>query len=159
MKRLLSLLVIVLGVVALVLGILFIYEGISKINYLTENVREEKITLGLTTQQIAAGQVDETAAQLQAASEKVRADRHSIATTYDTLLKGGRFDPTNVTDLTWAQALNLENSLDVAVLAFGVTQIAEGAGVFMIVVAVALWAIGILLWRLAGKRRDSTSSA
>jgi hypothetical protein len=110
----------------------------------------------LTAQKIAAGQVDETAAQLQAASEKVRADRHSIAVNYDALLKGGRFDPTNTIDLTWAQALNLENSLDVAVLAFGVTQIAEGAGVFMIVVAVALWAIGILLWRLAGKRSEST---
>jgi hypothetical protein len=42
MNLLLSLVVIVLGVVALALGILFIYEGISKINYLTENVKGRK---------------------------------------------------------------------------------------------------------------------
>jgi hypothetical protein len=152
MNRILSLLVILLGVLSLALGALFVYQGASKINYLTTNVKGEKITLGLTAAQIAEGQVDQTAAQLQAASDKVSSDRHSIAPTYDALLGGKNFDPTNPTQLTWAQALNLENSLNVAVLAFGVTQIAEGAGAFMIIVAIALWGIGIVLWRLSGRR-------
>jgi len=152
MNRLLSLVVIILGVLSLILGIFFVYQGASKSNYLIDSIKGEKITLGLTPEQIAAGQVDDTAAQLQAASEKVSSDRHSIAATYDQLLKGGRFDPTNPTDLTWAQGLNLESSLNVAVLAFGVTQIAEGAGAFMILVAIALWAIGVILWRLSARK-------
>jgi hypothetical protein len=152
MNRLLSIIAIVLGVISLGLGVFFIYQGVSKINYLSADIKAEKITLGLTQQQINEGQVDGTAAQLQAASEKVAADRHSIAPTYNVLLNGKEFDPTNPNQLTWAQALNLENSLNVAVLAIGVTQIAEGAGAFMIIVAIALWVIGIVLWRLSGKR-------
>ena len=151
MNRILSLLVILLGVLSLALGTFFVYQGASKISYLTANVKGEKITLGLTAAQIAARQVDQTAAQLQAASDKVSSDRHSIAPTYDVLLGGKNFDPTNPTQLTWAQALNLENSLNVAVLAFGVTQITEDTE-FMILVALALWAIGIVLWRLSGRK-------
>lgn len=149
MSCILSLMVILLGVLSLALGVFFVYQGISKSDYLTTSVKGEKITLGLTATQIAAGQVDQTAAQLQAASEKVGADRHSVATTYDDLLGGKNFDPTNPKQLTWAQALNLEDSLNVAVLAFGVAQVAEGVGAFMIIVAVGLWAIGIVLWRLS----------
>jgi hypothetical protein len=149
MNRLLASLVIILGVISLALGAFFIYQGISKDNYLKANIKAEKITLGLTSEQIAAGQVDETAAQLQAASEIIASDRKNLALTYDALLNGGRFDPANPKDLTWAQALNMENSLNVAVLAFGVVQIAEGVGAFMIVVALALVASGFILWRLS----------
>jgi hypothetical protein len=39
----------------------------------------------------------------------------------------------------------MENSLNLAILAFGVTQIAEGVGAFKILVAIALWATGIVL--------------
>ncbi len=68
MNRLLSLIIIILGVACLVLGAFFIYQGVSKNDYLTRSAKAEKITLGLTPDQAAAGQVDESAAQLQAAS-------------------------------------------------------------------------------------------
>ena len=123
MNRLLSLIIIILGVFSLGLGIFFVYQGGLKSNYLVTNIKAEKITLGLTPEQIAAGKVDDTADQLQAASEKVGSDRHNVAGSYDQLLKGGKFDPTNSQDLVWAQALNLENSLNLAILAFGVAEI------------------------------------
>ena len=152
MNRLLSLIVIILGIFSLGLGIFFIYQGVSKSNYLITNIQAEKITLGLTPEQIASGKVDNSADQLQAASDKIRSDRHGIAATYDQLLKGGRFDPANPQDLTWAQALNMENSLNLAILAFGVTEITEGVGAFMVLVAVALWTSGIVLWRLSARK-------
>jgi hypothetical protein len=154
MNRLLSLIVIIFGIFSLGLGVFFVYQGVSKSNYLITNIQAEKINLGLTPEQIAAGNVDSSADQLQTASDKIRSDRHNIAATYDQLLKGGRFDPTNPQELTWAQALNMENSLNLAILAFGVTQIAEGVGAFMILVAIALWATGIVLWRLSSRKEN-----
>lgn len=153
MNRLLPVIIIILGAASLVLGAFFIYQGVSKNDYLTRSAKAEKITLGLTPDQAAAGQVDESAAQLQAASEKVAADRHSIAPTYNDLLAGKYFNLEDPKQLTWSQALNLENSLNLAVLAFGVVQIAEGIGAFMVIVAVALWLTGIVLWRLSGTDR------
>ncbi len=81
-------------------------------------------------------------------------DRHSIAPTYNDLLAGKNFNPEDPKQLTWSQALNLENSLNLAVLGFGVVQIAEGIGAFMVIVAVALWLTGIVLWRLSGTDRS-----
>jgi hypothetical protein len=149
MSRFLALLVIVLGIVCLGIGAFFIYQGISKNNFLVTNLSQEKITLGLTQDQINAGQVDDTATELQKASDQVSSDRHSIAATYGDLLGGQRFNPADPKQLTWAQALNLENSLNLSILAFGVVQIVEGAGAFMILVAIALFLIGIVLWRLS----------
>jgi hypothetical protein len=152
MNRLLALIVAVLGIVCLGIGIFFIFQGVSKNNYIVDNLKQEKITLGLTQEQINAGQVVDNAAQVQAASEKVRSDRRSIAPTYSDLLKGGHFDPTNPTQLTYAQAMNLENSLNTTLLAFGTVQIAEGAGAFMIIAGLAIIAAGIILWRLSRRR-------
>jgi hypothetical protein len=76
------------------------------------SLRQEKITLGLTQWQIDAVQLDDNADALQEASDKVRADRHNIASTYAELTGGKNFDPTNTKELIWAQALNLENSFE-----------------------------------------------
>ena len=91
---------------------------------------------------------------LQKAGDTVRGHRHTLAPTYNDALGGGKYDPTIAQQATYAQAMNIENYLYVGVLSFGVVQVVEGAGAFMIVVAVALWAIGIILWRLS-KRRES----
>jgi hypothetical protein len=151
MNRLLALIVVVIGVVCLGLGVFFLYEGISKNNFLETDLQQEKITLGLTQEQINAGQVVDTSDELQVAADKVKSDRKSIAPTYSDLLGGKHFDPVNPEDLTYAQAMNLENSLNLAILAFGVTQIAMGVGAGLVLVAIALWAIVIVLWRLSGR--------
>jgi hypothetical protein len=152
MNRLLALLVMVLGLVCLVLGSFFIYQGLSKQNWLTSNIKEEKITLGLTQEQINAGVVLQSMDDLLTAGDTIRGHRHGIAPTYNDALGGKQYDPANPKEATYAQAMNLENYLYLGVLSFGVVQVVEGAGAFMIVVAVALWAIGIILWRLSRSR-------
>jgi hypothetical protein len=152
MKRLLALLVIILGVVSLGLGAFFIYQGMSKQNWLVSNIKAEKITLGLTPEEVAAGKVLESASDLQKAGDTIRGHRHLIAPTYNEALGGKQYDPTNTQDATYAQAMNLENYLYLGVLSFGVVQVVEGVGAFMIVVAVALGAIGIILWRISPDR-------
>jgi len=53
--------------------------------------------------------------------------------------------------LTYAQALNIENYLYLAVTAFGVFTVVKAAGAFMIVMGLALGATGYSLWSLSKK--------
>jgi hypothetical protein len=64
----------------------------------------------------------------------------------------GKFDPTNPTDLTYAQAMNLENYLYMAVAAFGLIQVVMGSGAYMIIVGLAVFLIGLALYRLGGEK-------
>lgn len=146
----LSIVVLVLGAVALVMGIVFVYQGVSKRALLTGIMKQENVklsALGVTGSK--ANEIIDSADTAQIAGDTVRGHRHSIAPTYGDLLGGAKFDPTNPKDVTYAQALNLENYLYVGVLSFGVTTIAMATGGFMIVVALALGAIGVVLLQLA----------
>ena len=146
--KFLSLSVIVLGIIAIVIGAIFVWQGFDKNDLLVTAMQDEQITLGMESDQVSAGDVIDTAAEAQVAGDTVREHRHGIAPTYGDLLGDDRFDPTNPDQLTYAQALNLENYLYLAVLSFGVTQIALGAGAFMIVVGIALGVTGIVLIRI-----------
>jgi hypothetical protein len=146
----LSIVVLVLGAVALIMGIVFVYQGASKQALLTGIMKQENVklsALGVTGSN--ANEIIDSAETAQIAGDTVRGHRHSIAPTYSDLLAGGKFDPTNPKDVTYAQAINLENYLYLGVLSFGVTTIAMAAGGFMIVVALALGAIGFILFRVA----------
>ncbi len=147
-KKILAVVVIVLGVVNLALGVTFIAIGESKQAYLQEAMDREQITLTLSDEQIAAGEVIDTAAEAQAAGDLVREHRHEMGT-YNEVLGGGRFDPTNPEQLTYAQALNLENYLYLAVASFGLTTVAIVAGVGMLVTGIAFIIVGavVLFWR------------
>jgi hypothetical protein len=149
MNRLLALLVVIAGVVCLGMGIFFISFGVSKGNWMTQAMQAENITLGLSTDQVSAGEVVDSMAELQTAGDTVRSHRHALAPTYNDALGGAKYDPTNVTAATYAQAMNLENYLYLGVLSFGVVQLAEGVGALMMVIGLALGAIGIVLWQLS----------
>jgi hypothetical protein len=148
--RNLSILILVFGAVALIMGIVFIYEGVSKKAWLSDTMKQENIalsSLGVTGSK--ANEIINSAETAQIAGDTVRGHRHAIAPTYSALLGTGKFDPTNPKDVTYAQAMNLENYLYLGVLSFGVTTIAMAAGGFMIVVALALGAVGFALLRVA----------
>ena len=148
-SRILSLFVILIGVVALVVGGIFIWQSMAKNDLLVTAMQQEQITLGIEGEELGVGEYIDTAAEAEIAGDIVREHRHGIAPTYGDLLGGERYDPTDTTQLTYAQALNLENYLYLAVLGFGVTQIALGAGAFMVVTGIALLAGGSVLYRLS----------
>lgn len=145
----LAVLVIFLSVVSLAIGVVFVVQGISKENWMKTAMRQEKVTIGLTDEQIKKGEVIDNSAELQIAGDTIRGHRHAIAPTYNDLLGGKPFDPTNPKQLTYIQGLNLENYLYLGVLGFGVTQVVMAAGAFMIIVAIALAATGVVLFRLS----------
>ena len=147
--RYLAVIVVLLGVLGVVMGAVFIAQGVVKNNLLVTAMRQEKITLGVPSDEIAAGEVIDTAKEAQIAGDTIREHRHSIAPTYGDLLGGKQFDPTNPKELTYAQAMNLENYLYLAVLGFGVTDVVIAAGVFMVAMGIGLWSSGITLFLLA----------
>jgi hypothetical protein len=139
--RSLGLVVIFFGVLALVMGVAFVQQGFAKESWLAQTMKQEQITMPGSS-----GTVVDNAALAQAAGDIVRADRHKIAPTYGDLLGGGHFNPANPTQLTYAQAMNIENYLYLAVTAFGVFTVVKATGAFMVVMGLALGATGYALY-------------
>jgi hypothetical protein len=146
MARFLSALVTLIGVLAVILGAVFIGLGASRDMQLKSAMRLEHVTLGIKSE--LKDEVIDSLPEALKAGDTVREHRHSIAPTYGDLLGKGRYDPTNPQHLTYAQAMNLENYLYLAAVAFGLTQAVMGSGVFMVITGVALGSAGILLYRL-----------
>ena len=146
--RYLALLVILLGVVSLAFGVTFIAQGVSKNNMLVNQMREEKVTYLLPKEEIAKGNVIDTAEEAEKVANTVREHRRAIAPSYEELLGAGKFDPTNPKHVTYAQALNMENYLYLGVMGFGLIAVVMASGGFMIITALALIAIGVALIRL-----------
>ncbi|MBA7634642.1 hypothetical protein ES703_42232 [subsurface metagenome] len=149
-NRSLAIGVLLLGMVAVVIGAVFIGQGVSKNNRLKEAMRVEHVTLGIESEE-TKGEVIDSLEEAQKAGDTIREHRRGIATTYEDLLGGECFDPTNPVQLSYAQALNLENYLYLAVVAFGLTQSVTASGAFMVVMGVALGGTGLMLYRLSGR--------
>jgi hypothetical protein len=150
--RNISLIMIVLGFIGFVIGVAFLAQGYTKQVYLVDAMKQEGITLGsLGLTGPDANKVVDNAKYAQMVADKVRADRHKIAPSYEALLQGGHFDPTNPQQLSYAQALNIENYLYLAVASFGLIDIALGTGGFMIIAGIAICLCGFALLRLIKK--------
>ena len=156
LKKILAIVVIVLGVVNMGLGITFISIGADKQSYLQEAMDREQITLELSDEQIAEGEVVDTSAEAQRAGDLVRQHRHEMGT-YSEVLGGGRFDPTKPEQLTYGQALNLENYLYLAVNSFGLVTVAIVAGVSMLLTGIAFVLVGV--WTVLAKRKEEPAVA
>jgi hypothetical protein len=141
--RYLGLVVIILGIIGLAVGIVFVQQGFAQESWLEQTMNQEQITMP-----DGSGTIINNEATARAAGDLVRQHRHNIAPTYGDLLGGQNFDPTNPTQLTYAQALNLENYLYLAVTAFGVFTVVKVTGAFMIVTGLALGTSGYTLWRI-----------
>ena len=137
--------VIILAVIVAIMGIIFLQQGFSKQSWLTHNMKQENITFEIDGKQTAI----DSAEKAQKAGDTVREHRHSIAPTYGDLLGGKNFDPTNPKQLTYAQALNLENYLYLAVSSFGIVTVVLASGGFMLLTGIALGATGFALLKIA----------
>ncbi len=146
--RTLAMLITILGLMAIVLGGIFVGEGFAKNKMIFDRMKVEKVTLALDPNNPQASTTINNAADAQAAADLIATHRRAIAPTYQDLLGTSKFDPTNPKDLTYAQAMNLENYLYMAVMAFGLVQVVLGAGAFMLVTGLALLFTGLILMRL-----------
>ncbi len=145
-SRPIALVVLVFGLINLALGITFVSIGASKLDYLSSTMKAEKITLGIPDEEIAAGEVIDTMGEAQRAGDIVRGHRHEIAPTYGDLLGGNKFNPGDPKQLTYAQAMNIENYLYLATASFGVSYLSVGVGAALLVGGIALMAIAVVLY-------------
>ena len=141
--------VLLLGIVGLGVGGAFVGIGWAKNNQITTYLRAEKVTLGLTADQVAAGKVVDSLSTAQTAAETLTKHRLSIAPTYTDLLGGKSFDPTNLTQLKYEQAMNLQTNIYTAVLAFGLAQSIMANGAFMLATGVAFIVVALVLFKMA----------
>ena len=141
-----AIVIVLLGVVAVVFGAVFIGQGISKNNQLVAAMQVEQVALGIESE--LEGEIIDSLGEAMEAGDTIREHRRGIAPTYSDLLGGERYDPADPLQLTYAQALNLENYLYLAVVAFGLTQSVTASGVFMVVTGLALGGTGVVLYRL-----------
>ena len=141
--RNLGLVVIFFGVVALAMGIVFVQQGFDKEAWLIQAMKQEQITMP-----DGSGTIVDSTQLAEAAGDLVREHRHGIAPTYGDLLGGEHFNPTDPVQITYAQALNIENYLYLAVTAFGVFTVVKVTGVFMMMMGLALGTTGYALWSL-----------
>jgi uncharacterized membrane protein len=163
----LSRIVMIMAVAAIVIGIVFIYMGVSKTKYIQDQMSAEQVSVSVYGGNSTTGGYIDNAAEAQAAADRIKEHRHSIAPSYGNLTsygnggKGG-YDPTstapyppnpNITIgqamLDYTQALNMENYLYMGVFALGFTQAVTVIGVFMILVGIALMAV----WAAIRKRK------
>jgi hypothetical protein len=148
MVRKLGIVVILLAIVATAIGVVFVVEGVIKNDLIVDRMNVEKVTLAVDPNNPTVVTQINNAAEAQKAADTIATHRRGIAPTYQDLLGGKQFDPTNPKELTYAQAMNLENYLYMAVTAFGLIQVTEASGAFMIIVGVAIACVGIVLFRI-----------
>jgi hypothetical protein len=146
--RVLAIIIMFLGLVSIVIGGVFVGQGFAKNKLIVDRMEIEHVTLALDPEHpdVYTSITDITSAQ--EAADTIAEHRRAIAPTYQALLGEGRFDPTNPTHLSYAQAMNLENYLYLAVAAFGLVQVALGSGAFMIVAGLAIGGTGWALLRV-----------
>ena len=154
MKKIFIIVALVLAVVVIGSGIAGIAIGQAKSHNLSSRLATEAVSLRTFDTNAPADAVVTNAAEAQLAADTLDKHRKSIAPTYAALLNGQKFDPTNPKELTYAQAMNLEDSMNLAVLGFGVTTVLTLIGVLMIVLGIALAAISMAVWIGPKRNRD-----
>lgn len=159
MKRVFVIVAIVLAVVVIGSGIAGIAIGQAKSHNLSNRLQTEAVSLRTFDTNAPASAIVTNAKEAQLAADTLDKHRKSIAPTYAALLNGQKFDPTNPKELTYAQAMNLEDSMNLAVLGFGVTTVLTLVGVLMIVLGVALLAISMAVWMHPIRNRETPVQA
>jgi len=138
--------IIMVGVISIAMGIAFFVQGFVKKDYMVSAMRLEQIKAGnIHIPNLPPDQLIDSEKTAQLAGDTIRSHRRKIAPSYVDLLGGKHFDPTNPKDLIYAQALNMENYLYLAVLAFGLIDVVYASGGFMILTGIALGSTGIIL--------------
>lgn len=150
LSKVVAIIVGLIGLGILGVGVAFVVIGATNQADLTTAMQQENITLGIEQTAIQQGQVIDTMSEARIAGDTIRGHRQGIAATYGDLLGGEQFDPNDPEQLTYGQALNLESYLYLAVLGFGLAQVAIASGAAMIAAGIAF--ILLALWLLLRRR-------
>jgi hypothetical protein len=141
--------IVIMAVICLLIGVTFIAQGFIQQHTIIADMNEEKVSMDAF-----GGDPDnimDSLKDVQIAADIVREHRHSMAPSYAALLKDKNFNPSDPEQLIYAQAMNLENSLDLVVLSFGLIQVILATGGFMIIAGIVFGLCGGMLIYISPK--------
>ncbi|MFC1902643.1 hypothetical protein ACFLX4_01050 [Chloroflexota bacterium] len=138
----LAVIVLIVGIASLVLGGMFIFQGIAKQNLITEAMRLENATYD--SEDGAINGVIDCPEEAQIMAHVLREHRLERYGSYTEL---SRDDPNRATILN---AMTMENALNLAQLSYGLTQVVQATGAFMILVGLTLEGSAITVVRKKG---------
>jgi len=147
MSRYLAVVVLFLGVASLAIGVVFVQQGVAAKGMIVEELDAEKVTLGIDENAASHGDVVDTAREAQVAQDILEEHLRDDYGTYGDTERGS---PERA---TYLDGTILRNSLNLAIMGFGVSTIVTTSGVFMIITGIALGATGAAMLGLA--RRTS----
>ena len=149
--RLRSMILFILAFIGLIAGVIFIQQGLSKYILIKRLAATENVNVGLPEEKIKKGEIIDSLSEMQAAGDLIRSHRQKIARTYGELLGSDKYNPADPKQLTYSQAINLENYLYLGALSFGITYLMMGIGAFMILTAISIGTIGSYFWTQQGR--------
>jgi hypothetical protein len=132
--------IVIMAVICLLIGVTFIAQGFIQQHTIIADMDEEKVTMDAFGGN--PNNIMNTMHDAEIAAATVTKHRHSMAPSYAALLKDKDFNPSDPEQLIYAQAMNLENSLDLVVLSFGVVRVILATGGFMIIAAIVFGLTG-----------------
>ncbi len=138
MRRKLAMLAVLVGIISIAMGGFFIFQGFAKAEMLTKAMTSENITYNSADGTING--VIDTPQEAQAMAAVLKEHRDAMGN-YSQLK---RDDPNRQQILN---AMTMENSLNLAQMGFGLTQVVEGSGAFMILMGLTFGAGGIVVLR------------
>ena len=138
-KSTLAIVLILAGIISLTFGSVFIVQGFAKANLITEAMRIERAAYGSADGEIEG--VIDTCYEAQVMAGVLREHRMERYGVYTEL---ERDDPGRATILS---AMTMENALNMAVLSYGVTDMAKANGGFMAVIGITLILGGVYVSR------------
>ncbi len=149
--RLLAVATMLAGLVGLVIGIVFVVQSVSVKALVTEGLAAEGQTSQLPEEGEEGyfeGNVVDTAAEATAVADYLLGHIRDIGesngtSTYANLERGSD------ERATYLDGFSLVTGLNLAVMGFGVAQIALASGVVMITTGLALGGVGFAIYRLA----------
>ena len=128
-------LVLVAALVSIAIGGLFIAQAFAKADLITETMVEQKVTYGG-----AEGGIDGLVDTPQEAATMASILEEHRVTNLGYYTELARDDPNRQTILN---AMTMENSLNLAVMGYGLTDVVKGSGAFMIIVGLTFGAIAV----------------
>jgi hypothetical protein len=134
MGRKIAAIALVMGLISFALGGFFVQQGFAKASMITEKMTEQNITYGSAGGSIA-GAID-TPQEAQAMADIL--GEH--AKQYGNYAELKKDDPNRQTILN---AMTMSNSLEMAVMGFGLTDVVKASGAFMLLVGFTFIIIAI----------------
>ncbi len=135
--------VIVLSIVSIAVGGVFIAQGLATKQLVVDGLRSERVTLGIEESEALSGEMVDTPEEAQAAAETITQHLRERYGTYADTARG------SAERVTYLDGLTLINSLNQAVMGFGMVTVVIVSGVLLTIMGLTTGTIGVAMIELA----------